>query len=152
MIHVVVSNVAKDPPPCVFWQATFQGLLVDFWAILCVSPERLYLLLRSVAIDGSWHTKNNLGHRGMFFGAALWHWKWNVPANRWFSVEKLGTQPGLDAESGIRQCPLCKHLDQFDLESLAGLGKTVSSHEYISLSQHGRYCATQLHFYRRAIC
>lgn len=40
------------------------------------------LLLRSVAIDGSWHTKNNLGHRGMFFGAALWHWKWNVPANR----------------------------------------------------------------------
>ena len=85
--------------------SNFPGPPCRFWAILCVSPERLYLLLRSVAIDGSWHTKNNLGHRGMFFGAALWHWKWNVPANRWFSVEKLGTQPGLDAESGIRQCP-----------------------------------------------
>ena len=75
-----------------------------------------------------------------------------IDANRWFSVEKLGTPPGLDAESGIRQFPLCKHLDQFDLESLARLGKMVSSHDYISLSQHGRYCATQLHFYRRAIC
>ena len=47
--------------------------------------------------------------------------------------------PGLDSK--------CK----FDLESLAGLGEMVLSHECICLSRLGCSCTTQLYVYRLVI-